>query len=218
MLRKKLTLGVISGVCMLFFSVSSAIAAIPGNSIIIGSKAYDIKLLFNPNYINQINSALASANGVMYYNLGGDAFYNIMTGIPVTNSQMSQLPAVTFVDSQGNETTYGAGNADPVGLVTAEVSIQIGTISSFKQITVNAVDVDGAQKFVLKDLSSDTTSVAVAIGETSTVMTSQSSLELVILDSSDIELARGTLVVSSNGNVTVQLTPIDTSFEVISID
>lgn len=218
MLKKKITLSVVSSMLLALFSVSSASAAVPGNSIIIGSKAYDIELLFNPSYVTEVNAALGNANGVMYYNLGGDTFFNIMTNSVVTDNELSQLPAVTFVDSQGKQTVYQAGNGDPVSLAKAEVTVKSGAISSFKQITVNSASVDGAQKFALKDLSSNSMSVAAAIGETTTVMTSESSLELYILDASGGELASGVLAVSSDGNVTVQLTTKDTSFEVISID
>lgn len=218
MLGKKITLSVVFSLCMLFFSVSSVFAAIPGNSIIIGNKAYDINLLFNPSYVTEVNTALGNANGVMYYNLGGNAFYNIMTGTVVTSSQMSLLPEVTFVNSQGNQTTYAAGNGDPVGQINAEVNILSGAISSFKEITVNSTDVDDAEKFALKDLSNNSMSDETVIGESVIVMTNQTSLELYILNASGEQLANGTLAISADGNVTVHLTPIDTEFKVISIE
>jgi hypothetical protein len=174
--------------------------------------------------MSEINAALTNANGIMYYNLnGGTTFYDIMTGTPITVTQMSNLPQIQFTDQNGNVSNYSAGNGNLISTSTANVTVAVGTISTFKQVTVNSTDVNGAVQFALKESSAASYLNAVMpIGQTTTVSTSQNTLEVDLLDAGGNVLATGTINVSVGAAATtVQLTttqqPNNSNLNVIGI-
>ena len=78
---------------------------IPGNSLIIGSRAYDVNLLFSDEFTQQINNDLAVANGVLYYNLG-EGWKDIFSGEEISSEKIASLPNITYFNKDGIQEVY----------------------------------------------------------------------------------------------------------------
>ncbi|MFA4884492.1 MAG: hypothetical protein WC601_01725 [Desulfotomaculaceae bacterium] len=114
MLKKQTMLLIMTAVMVLVLA-TAADAAVPNNSVIIGSKAFSIDYLMVPANIDEINQALADAGLVpVFYQLDGVAtdFTDVFTSQPMTDEQEKALPAITYKDGSGNTTQYASGNGD----------------------------------------------------------------------------------------------------------
>jgi len=86
---------------------STSFAAIPENTLVAGAKAYDMTLLFNAAYTQQINAAANAAGGALYYN-SGSGWKNLFTDEALTD--FSGWPQIMHVNAAGATTLYAAGN------------------------------------------------------------------------------------------------------------
>ena len=170
---------VILGSALTIASSTVAVAAIPTGvngdpgTIILGSKAYDINLLFSDKYTAQINSDLAVANDVLYYNLGNAGWKDMFSGEAVSNAKMAALPQVTYLNKDDSTTLYAAGNGDPVVTDTATVT-SVSAIKGTITVTMSRPIFSGSTKPTFADFAVTSSGVAVtptAISATGAVVT-----------------------------------------------
>ena len=139
-MKSKIIKALALGSALTLTSSTVAMAAIPNESVIIGSKAYSIDCLFNNAYTAQINADLAVSNGILYFNMNGGGWKDIITGHVVTNEQMTALPNVTYIDKDGKSSIYAKGNGDLVVAVSVEsVSAVSGTAKVGVELTAGAL-------------------------------------------------------------------------------
>lgn len=205
---------------------SLAFAEVPSNSVVLGDKAFSVELLFDAANIPDINAALneAALNGEgMYFKLAGqDTFKDIFTMQDVTQSQLQAWPQITFKAADGNETVYAQGNGDELSSSSkyAYVDVEVASaMPTFKRITVDSSDYEGAASFKVV-YGMDSTN-ATAFGSEVTFMTSESSVEIQILDGEGAVVATGNVGVESSAeNAKVSITstqPEPTKFSVVNI-
>lgn len=154
MLKRGKVLALILVFSMLFASV--AYAAVPNNSVVIGSKAYSIDYLMVEANIPEINQAVAeNGNNPIFYQLPGvaETWTDVMTSQPATPEQIAAWPEITYKDAQGNVTRYGAGNGEPVVEQLTVVSVSAITITKLKVELDTAVDSASAANFQISGMT-----------------------------------------------------------------
>lgn len=202
---------------VLVFS-SLSFATIPEDTIIIGSKAFALDCIFDSSFNDDINEALFEAGGTdLYYRLTGqNQFYDLMNGEPIDNSKTEKWPEITLIKADRSQVIYEAGNGAEKDAVKVLVSVEVGSIESFKKVTVHSTDIDEAVSFMINGNK-------MQLGEEMNIMTSENIVEVDLLDLSDGVV--GTFDLDVSNNITDKSIVIsegsDSSYEslkVISID
>lgn len=193
---------------MLFVTVAGA--AIPQDSVVIGNKAYSIAYVTNAANQAEIQQALDNLKGgQLLYQINGqtNGLYGIMSGQPVTQTVIANLPAITYKDATGQVTNYAAGNGDPVQSTVGISSIAAtnGTITptfaaaapaglALADFTVSATL--GGAAYTLKNLAfANNALIFTSVAATSAEQT------LVI----KVAAAAGNTKISGNANATVSI-------------
>jgi uncharacterized protein YjdB len=159
----------------LLFFPSAALAALPNNTIIFGTKAYDLSLLNDASLANEILAAFVANDNSFAYKMPAGNFIdpNAQAVDPTT------LPAVAYVDAAKVSTNYQAGDGDVVPTavtltgVTATMSVQAGQT---QQITATPSPADAIVTYTSSDLSKATVSATglvtgVAVGTANITVT-----------------------------------------------
>lgn len=191
---------------LLMFTISlSVFAVLPNNTLIIGTKSCSIEYLFNSSSEPVINGWLATETFTnIWYQLDGmnTTFEDIFTGAVMTAVEMAGLPQIEYTTDGVTFVKYRAGNGDIIPNMSANVTVEIGSLNSFKNITVNSLDnVDGAAKF-----KTNIGTGVKNIGETLTVMTNDATITIYIMDSTDVVIATALINVLSASTFDVALT------------
>lgn len=205
---------------------SMTFAQIPDNSIVIGQKAYSIELLFSSDYLDEINQAVdqAVSNGYgLYYKLDGDAYRDIFTNGAVTDSEIAKWPQISYKDSTGNESTYAPGNGEEIASSSksAYVTVEIANaLPTFKKVNVLSSEYGNAVNF--KVVYNGGTTEVIPFGTEVTFMTSESTVEIQLLDNAEAVVAKGNIgVVSGVENAKVSMkseqSPETDTFSVVDI-
>lgn len=101
---------------ILLVGTAPAFAEVPSQTIIIGSKAYDVNLLFNAAYkgeIQQAINAVPPATNQFYYKINMMTQWRTIFGnTSLTAEQIGQWPEITYIDAVGMEHIYKSGNGD----------------------------------------------------------------------------------------------------------
>jgi len=93
-----------------FAMTSFASAAMPGNTIIFGDRAYDTRLLDNEEYTSQILAAFLSNENSFIVKLPNGGFF----GPNLEEKSAEDIPAVVYTNEEGQETEYEANDGDEV--------------------------------------------------------------------------------------------------------
>jgi len=113
---------------------SAAFAEVPSQSIIIGSKAYDVNLLFDAAYkgeIQQAINAVPQGTNQFYYKINVMTQWRTIFGnTALTEEQIGQWPEITYIDSAGESTVYEAGNGEAVGENDAEIAAALDALDA----------------------------------------------------------------------------------------
>ena len=132
-MKKRRVVSLVAAASLLM--VNGAYAAIPGNTVILGDKAYHIDLLFEDSYNAQIQTALVEAGDALYYDFNDEGFRTIFGNQFVTDAEKTQWPEITRLDEHGDETRYEAGTQKPIG--DAELAVE-----SVSAINITKIKVD----------------------------------------------------------------------------
>jgi hypothetical protein len=198
---KKMKLFATTALSMLMLTSSMVFAQVPDDSIVIGQKAYSIELLFSSQYVDEINQAVdqAVSNGYgLYCKLGGDSCRDIFTNGAVSDSEIANWPQITYKDASGNETVYAEGNGEEVSVSSksAYVTVEVANaLPTFKQVNVLSSEYDNAVSF--KVVYGSTESGVTSLGTEVTFMTSESTVEIQLLDNSGSVVATGNIGVAT---------------------
>ena len=127
-MRIKRSLKVVALVLAVLVSFpSAALAALPSNTIVFGTKAYDLSLLDDASVANEILAAFVANGNLFAYKMPAGNFIdpNAQAIDPAT------LPAVTYVDAAKVSTNYQAGDGDvvPTAVTLTGVTATNGTIT-----------------------------------------------------------------------------------------
>lgn len=176
--------------------------SIPKNSVIIGTKAFSLDYAGRPENTKEIQEALDSNPGPVYYNHGNasNLWVNLSTGLPVTNKIIELLPKIIYKDAGGNVTVYAAAGKKTGQGKKAIASVMLG-VMGLKEITIKSVvAIDGAAKFKLEG-----SSVIKEIGEKIRLITSASSIKVFVYASDGTTLL-------AEGSLSVPITNEETEF------
>jgi len=144
MLRFKKSSRVFALAMVFVFMFSTlAMAAMPNNTIIFGTKAYDVSLLNDATQANQILADfVANGNNFVYKDLAG----NLKDANGATVAAAT-LPAVTYKAANGTTTPYGAGDTNAAALSVSSVSAI--NLTTLKVEFSGAVDAATAANFTV---------------------------------------------------------------------
>lgn len=191
-MRIKRSLKVVALVLAVLVSFpSAALAALPSNTIVFGTKAYDLSLLDDASVANEILAAFVANGNLFAYKMPAGNFIdpNDQAIDPAT------LPAVTYVDAAKVSTNYQAGDGDVVPTavtltgVTATMSVQAEQTA---QITATAVPADATVTYA----SSDETKATVSSTGLVTGVAAGTATITVTAAKSDMISATGTVAVT----------------------
>ncbi len=156
-MKKRRVVSLVAAASLLM--VNGAYAAIPGNTVILGDKAYHIDLLFEDSYNAQIQTALAEAGDALYYDFNDEGFRTIFGNQFVTDAEKTQWPEISRLDEHGIETRYEASTQKPIG--DAELAVE--SVSAINETTIQATLVTD-ENVTEENLTEKT--LTVATGET----------------------------------------------------
>lgn len=117
----------VGALLIVFMLSSTALAAIPNNTIIFKDKAYDLSLLNDASMVNEILGAfIANFNNFYYKNPAGNLIDSNASSV-----NANVLPAVTYNDANKNTTQYAAGDGPKV-----EQGVTVTAITAIPDIEV----------------------------------------------------------------------------------
>lgn len=195
-------------ISLVMIMTSVVFAEIPDQTIILGDKAYDLDCLFSSNFVKEINEQLQKAISKGYklsFRLGGSDYKDIFTGKVVPKETIQDWPKITRVDSKGNQTVYDKGNGNVVdqpNTYYANVSVEVGSISSFKKVKITSVDqsFSGIVKYRVVESASNL-DITRNIDQEVTVMNGNT-ITIEFLDGNSKIVASGTLnIKTAEGNI-----------------
>lgn len=136
----------------LSFSSTVKAMAIPGHSIIIGSKAYSLDYVVKPSNFGEINNAISSAgNSNIYYVVNSTTVKDLFTNQVVSTNIIDSMPVINFTDGEGEKYIARGGQnymehvASPF---TATAKVEIGaSFNLIKKITITSTTVPSANYF-----------------------------------------------------------------------
>ena len=129
-MRLKRSLKVVAlALAVLLFFPSAALAALPNNTIIFGTKAYDLSLLNDASLADEILAAFVANDNSFAYKMPAGIFIdpNAQAVDPAT------LPAISYMDANKVVTGYRAGDGDvivPLAVYLASTASGIGKIAT----------------------------------------------------------------------------------------
>lgn len=130
MSKKMRSISAILATLLILCFATTALAAVPENTIVIGDKAWDANLLFDPEFSQTILDAFMENGG----NLNYVDFDNKIQDFLGEEVDASEWPEVTYTDVEGNQVRYEEGNGDPIvqdgELKVVEVSAITDTVFS----------------------------------------------------------------------------------------
>ena len=129
-MRLKRSLKVVAlALAILLFFPSAALAALPNNTIVFGTKAYDLSLLDDASVANEILAAFVANWNSFAYKMPAGNFIdpNAQAVDPAT------LPAISYMDANKVVTDYRAGDGDvivPLSVYLASTASGIGKVAT----------------------------------------------------------------------------------------